>query len=113
LIEQAYTVGESLGLSVWTQDEAGPFQTVPYEGYSWQAEGQPKRQPHEYVRNGTAKLLTLFHPSDGQVHVKGVTSCTNADLHPWLQQELNAILADTNCVLKNRDIISANSKEEY
>jgi len=81
-------------LSTWTQDEAGPFQTVPYPGQSWQPEGEPNRQPHEYVRNGTAKLLTLFHPSDGQVRVKGVTSCTNAVLHPWLQQELSAILAD-------------------
>ena len=94
MIEQAYKIGELLGLSVWTQDEAGPFQTIPYAGYSWQPEGKPKRQPHEYVRNGTAKLLTLFHPSDGQVRVKGVTSCTNAVLHPWLQQELSAILAN-------------------
>jgi hypothetical protein len=94
LIEQAYTVGEWLGLSVWTEDEAGPFQTIPYEGYSWQPEGQPKLQPHEYVRNGTAKLLTLFHPSDGQVRVKGVTSGSNTVLHPWLHQELSSILAN-------------------
>jgi transposase len=93
LIERAYTIGESLGLSVWTEDEAGPFQTLPYEGHSWQPEGQPRQQPHEYVRNGTAKLLTLFHPADGQVRVKGVTSCTNAVLHPWLRQELRTILA--------------------
>jgi hypothetical protein len=93
LIEQAYKVGESLGLSVWTQDEAGPFQTIPYEGHSWCPEGQPKRQSHEYVRNGTAKLLTLFHPSNGEVRVKGVTSCPNTVLHPWLQQELSDILA--------------------
>jgi hypothetical protein len=94
LIEQAYKVGDSLGLSVWTEDEAGPFQTIPYEGHAWQLEGEPKRQPYEYVRNGTAKLLTLFHPSDGQVRVKGVTSCPNTVLHPWLQQELSAILAN-------------------
>ena len=94
MIEQAYRLGESLGLSVWTEDEAGPFQTTPYPGHIWQPEGKPKRQPHEYVRNGTAKLLTLFHPSDGQVQVKGVTSCPNAVLHPWLQQELSAILDD-------------------
>lgn len=85
-------MGESLGLSVWTEDEAGPFQTIPYPGYAWQPEGKPKCQPHEYVRNGTAKLLTLFHPSDGQVRVKGVTSCPNAILHPWLKQELSVIL---------------------
>jgi len=103
LIERAYQVGESLGLSVWTQDEAGPFQTIPYEGHSWCPEGQPKRQPHEYVRNGTAKLLTLFHPSDGQVRVKGVTSCPNTVLHPWLQQELSDILADLPAPAKDLD----------
>ena len=74
MIEQAYRKGESLGLSIWTEDEAGPFQTLPYPGQTWQPEGKPKRQPHEYVRNGTAKMLTLFHPSDGRVRVKGVTS---------------------------------------
>lgn len=103
MIERAYQVGESLGLSVWTQDEAGPFQTIPYEGHSWCPEGQPKRQPHEYVRNGTAKLLTLFHPSDGQVRVKGVTSCPNTVLHPWLQQELSDILADLPAPAKDLD----------
>jgi len=83
-----------MGLSIWTQDEAGPFQTIPHEGYTWRPEGNPDRHPHEYVRNGTAKLLTLFHPSDGQVRVKGVISCTNAVLHPWLQQELSDILSN-------------------
>ena len=94
MIECAYKIGESLGLSVWTQDEAGPFQTVPYEGVSWCPEGQPRCHAHEYVRNGTAKLLTLFHPSTGEVRVKGVTSCPNTVLHPWLQQELSDILAN-------------------
>lgn len=65
---------------------------MPYPGQSWQSEGQPARQPHEYLRGGTAKVLTLFHPSDGRVHLKGVTSCTNAILHGWLKQELTAIL---------------------
>lgn len=83
-----------MGLAVWTTDQAGPFQTKPYHGHSWQPEGQPQRHPHEYIRNGTAKLLTLFHPADGQVRVKGVTSCTNEVLHPWLKQELADILAD-------------------
>jgi hypothetical protein len=46
------------------------------------------------MREGTAKLLTLFHPADGQVRVKGVTSVTNAVLHDWLKEELSAILAD-------------------
>jgi hypothetical protein len=94
LIEQAYQWAEERGLSLWTEDEAGPFQTVPYPGQSWGLQGQPPRQPHEYVRNGTAKVLTLFHPKTGQVRVKGVTSCTNAVLHPWLKEELAAILAN-------------------
>ena len=50
------------------------------------------RVPHEYVRGGTAKLLTLFHPASGQVRVRGVTSCPNAVLHPWMQQTLTEIL---------------------
>ena len=52
----------------------------------------PACQPHEYLPNGTAKLLTLFHPDSGQVHVKGVTRSTNAILLTWLQTELTAIL---------------------
>lgn len=79
---------------MWNADEAGPYQTIPQRGESWRPQDQPLRQPHEYVRNGTAKLLTLFHPDTGQVRVKGVTSCTNAVLHPWLKGELTAILAE-------------------
>lgn len=85
-------MGEKLGIAVWNQDEAGPYQTLPYPGASWQPEGHPVQQPHEYIRNGTAKMLTLFHPTSGQVRVKGVTRSTNAILHPWLKQELAAIL---------------------
>jgi len=55
--------------------------------------GDPARQPHEYVRNGTAKLLTLSRPATGEVRAKGVRSGSNAVLHPWLQEELRAILA--------------------
>lgn len=51
------------------------------------------RQPHEYLRAGTAKLLTLFQPATGEVRVKGVTSTKNTVLHPWLKEELSAILA--------------------
>jgi hypothetical protein len=91
LIETAYT---QTALPVWTEDEAGPYQTVPYPGQSWQPAGQPARRPHEYLRAGTAKQLTLFHPASGTVRVKGVQSCTNAVLHPWLQTELQAILTD-------------------
>jgi hypothetical protein len=51
------------------------------------------RQAHEDQRNGTANLLTLVHPADGQVRVTGVTRTANAILHPWLKAELSAILA--------------------
>jgi hypothetical protein len=79
-------------LPVWTEDEAGPYQTLPYPGYHWH-QGEPIRYPHEYVREGTAKQLTLFHPTTGEVRVKGVRQATNAILHPWLKEELDAILA--------------------
>lgn len=86
-------MGGGLGLSVWNGDQAGPFQTLPYPGSSWQPEGHPQHRAHAYIRDGTAKLLTLFHPADGQVRVKGVTSSPNSVLHPWLKQELTDILA--------------------
>jgi hypothetical protein len=87
LIERAYIEGERSGIAVWTEDEAGPYQTVGYPGASWQATGEPKRRPHEYVRQGTAKLLTLFHPATGEVRVRGVRRTTNEVLHPWLKEE--------------------------
>jgi hypothetical protein len=79
-------------LAVWVEDEAGPYQTVHYAGESWQPEGQPVHQPHEYIRNGTAKMLTLFHPASGEARVKGVTQSTNAILHPWLKAQVEEIL---------------------
>ena len=93
MIEDAYRLGEGLGLPVWCTDQAGPFQTVPHPGQSWRPEGQPARPPHESLRDGTAKILTLFHPADGQVRVEGVTTCPNTVLHGWLKTELNAVLA--------------------
>jgi DDE superfamily endonuclease len=93
LIEQAYELAEAAGLPVWCQDEAGPYRTVPYPGAGWSPVGEPARQPHEYVRNGTAKLLTLFRPATGQVRALGVTSAPNTVLHPWLQAEVTQILA--------------------
>lgn len=94
MFEDAYTQGASLGLAVWCEDEAGPFQAVPHPGPSWQPEGHPARQPHEYVRGGTAKLMTLFRPADGRVRVGGTTTCPNAALHPRRKRELGAILAE-------------------
>jgi hypothetical protein len=93
LIERAYTLGEPLGLAIWCQDEAGPYQAIPHPGPSWQPAGQPARQPHEYVRGGTAKLLTLFRPATGEVRARPVGAAPNAVLHPWLKDELAAILA--------------------
>jgi hypothetical protein len=93
LIEDAYRTGEAMGLAAWCTDQAGPFQAVPQPGQSWRPEGRPARQPHEYLRNGTAKALTLFHPADGHARVKGVTACPNTVLHSWLKQELTTILA--------------------
>ncbi len=81
-----------MGIAVWCEDEAGPFQTLPYQATSWQPEEHPQQQDHEYLRNGTAKVLTLFHPQDGQVRVKGVESATNAVLHPCLKEELSRIV---------------------
>ena len=93
MIEDAYRLGEAMGLPVWCADQAGPFQTIPHPGRSWRPAGKPDRLPHEYLRDGTAKVLTLFHPADGRVRVQGATSCPNAVLHPWLKRELAAILA--------------------
>lgn len=93
IIEWAYRVAEALGLQLWCQDEAGPYQAIPHPGPSWQPEGQPACQPHEYIRGGTAKLLTLFRPATGEVRAEPVASAPNAVLHPWLQRELTAILA--------------------
>lgn len=82
-----------MGVSVWCCDQAGPFQTIPQPGRSWQPEGKPACQPHEYFRNGTAKILTLFHPADGQVRLEGTLTCPNLVLHDGLQRELSAILS--------------------
>jgi DDE superfamily endonuclease len=89
----AYQHAELAGIPVWCQDEAGPYQAIPQPGASWQEEGHPARQPHEYVRGGTAKLLTLFHPASGHVRARGVTSSANVVLHPWLKATLTDILA--------------------
>jgi DDE superfamily endonuclease len=79
---------------VWCQDEAGPYQAIPQPGQSWRPEGKPRAQPHEYIRGGTAKLLTLFRPATGQVRAKGVTNAPNVVLHPWLKTELLQVLAN-------------------
>jgi hypothetical protein len=92
VIERAYTVGEQLGLQVWCEDEAGPYQTIPVAGQAWRPEGEPVQQDHQYIRGKTAKFLTLFRPATGELRAKAVDQSTNAILHPWLKQELEAIL---------------------
>jgi hypothetical protein len=52
LIEAAFTQDV---LPVYTEDEAGPYQTLLYPGSHWRPVGLPVRHPHEHVREGTAK----------------------------------------------------------
>ena len=72
--------------------EAGPFQTIPYAGSSWQTQTKARPLDHEYLRNGTAKLMTLFHSPTGEVRVRGTRSCTNEVLHGWMKEELAAVV---------------------
>ena len=65
-----------------------------HSGVSWQPRGRPATQPHEYIRGGTTKILTLFHPATGHVRLQSATRCTNAILHPWLRERLSEILAE-------------------
>ncbi len=67
---------------MWCQDEAGPYQAIPQPRASWQTEERPACHPPEYIRGGTATLLTLFHPVTGTVRGKGVTGAPTAVLHP-------------------------------
>ena len=94
LIELACEQAEAAGIVQLNEDEAGPYQAIPQPGASWQPEGKPAVQPHEYERGGTAKLLTLFRPATGIVRAKGVLSAPNAVLHPWLKEQLSEVLAE-------------------
>lgn len=92
MIERAYRLGEQSGLAVWTEDEAGPYRTQPYQGKDWHPQGETLKQPHEYFPNGTAKIMTLFHPRDGNVRIKGTLSTANPVLHAWLKEHLSEIV---------------------
>jgi DDE superfamily endonuclease len=81
-----------MGLMVLSEDEAGPYQAIAQVGQAWPEQGVPARMPHEYVRAGTAKLLTLFRPATGELHARGVTSSANAVLQPWLETTLTVLL---------------------
>jgi transposase len=93
-IDLACEQAEAAGIVQLNEDEAGPYQAIPQPGASWQAEGHPALQPHEYERGGTAKLLTLFRPATGHLRAKGVLSAPNAVLHPWLKEQLSLVLAE-------------------
>lgn len=93
MIERAYAVGEALGIEVWCQDEAGPYQAIPQPGASWRPQEEGQLQPHEYIRGGTAKMLTLFRPATGELRAQGVKSAPNVVLHPWLKAQIEQILA--------------------
>lgn len=82
-----------MGLAVWCQDEAGPYQTRAYGGHSWQVQGEPVKQKHEYIRAGTVKMLTLFRPLTGEVRIEGVERATNEVIHPWLKKTLATLLS--------------------
>jgi len=94
VIDRAYRTAEDPGIPLWCEDEAGPDQAIPQPGASWQPVGCPAHRPHEYLRGGTAKLLTLFRPATGQVRAQPVGGTPNAVLHPWVQQEVTTLLAD-------------------
>lgn len=102
---RAYKLASEQNLEVWCEDEAGPYQATPQEGYSWQPQYKAKCRPHEYVRGGTAKMLTLFHPKTGHLIVKGVTSSTNDVLHTWLKKSLSEVVdkySFENCSAEER-----------
>jgi transposase len=76
---------------------------VPHSGVSWQPRGRPATQPHEYIRGGTTKILTLFHPASGRVRLQPTPRCTNAILHPWLRDRLSEILTEAPASAPARD----------
>jgi hypothetical protein len=47
VIERAYLLAERLGLPLWCEDEAGPYQTVPHPGCTSQEERMPAPQDHQ------------------------------------------------------------------
>ncbi len=95
MIERAYVLAERVGLPLWCEDEAGPYQTIPHPGFSFQLEGKPATQDHQYIRGKTCKLLTLLQPATGKLRAEPVDQSTNAILHPWLKDELTAILKES------------------
>src|SRR5215469_16169074 len=87
LLDAASRRAEPYGVPLGCQDAAGPSQAIPPPGARWAPQGEPRPQPPESVRGGTATLLTLFRPATGAVRAKGVTSGSHAVLQPWLRAE--------------------------
>ena len=79
MIDRAYRTAEQVGIPLWCEDEAGPYQAIPQPGASWQPIGCPAHRRHEYIRGGVAKLLTLFRPATGEVRAEPVAHCPNTD----------------------------------
>lgn len=102
-----------MGIEVWCQDEAGPYQAIPHEGASWRPQEEGQLQPHEYMRGGTAKMLTLFRPATGELRAQGVESAPNAVLHPWLKAEIAQILAGATSVEGVKEMGSCEDWEEW
>jgi hypothetical protein len=82
--------------------EAGPYATRPQHGKQWQLEGHPTVQTSPYLRDGGAKLMTLFRPATGEVRAKGVTSVTNPVLHSWLEGQLLVVLEEEKTAAPSR-----------
>ena len=95
-------MAEAVGIPLWCRDEAGPDQAVPQPGQSWQPEGHPPCQPHEDLRGGTAKRLTLFRPATGEVRAKGVPRAPTAVLHPWWKHALLQLRDDLPALASDR-----------
>jgi hypothetical protein len=76
---------------------------VPHPSVLWQPRGQPAIQPHDDVRGGPSKILTLFHPATGRVRLQPAPRCTTAVLHPWLREPLSEILPEGPASAPARD----------
>ena len=87
-----FSVSQLCGRRRQRCDDSVP-ECVVGRGTVWRRFDAPGRRPHEYVRGGTSKLLTLCRPATGEVCAEAVERATNAVLHHWLKRELTTILA--------------------
>ena len=81
-----------MGLAVWCTDQAGPYQTVPYRRPVVAARGRAGAAAARVPPRRHGQGADAVPPGDGQVRLKGVTSGTNAMLHPWRRRGLTAAL---------------------